>query len=377
MKKLGWYSNALLMGSMMITGCENPPSSIYVGNTAIDVNLPSSSSAHNAVCDPFDSTEVGLPENKIWGRIYSWDPWWNPETNSSSSTPRAGPKNVAGYISEGVMLDVELYLNQLNVPTRPFDQGFSTQDALILKTPRGDTLYEYFALQMEANIKIGSSDTAGYYQFALITDDGSVMQMDDNGVFRNIVNNDGNHPTKMACASEAVYFDSNTRLPVKINYYQGPRYHIAMMLMWRKVVDASAASLVESQCGKSGNSFFFNSNVSPPVPSANYTGLIGRGWKVLSTDNFLLPAEHSDPTPCTQSCFSDNYQAPNWNTFVLSKQNVDTASIKVFVGGSQLSSSEFIYDPTLNAVFVPGFRSGDVKIDFCVIPVGGGGGIGV
>lgn len=382
LNKLGWLSNSLILGSAFMAACENPPSSLYVGNTSIDIekaNYATSSRERNAVCDPFGSAEVGQRVNGVWGRIFYWDPWWDPVTQTACTTKRTGPGNVAGYISEGVMIDVELFLNQLNVPTRPFDQGFSTQDAMILKTPRGDTMYEYFALQMESVLKLGNRDTPGYYQFAMIADDGSVMQMDDHGVFRTVVNNDGTHPTKMACANEAVYFDANTRLPVKINYYQGPRYHIAMMLMWRKVADASAASLVESQCGKSGNSYFFNSNVSPPAPSSNYAGLINRGWKVLSADNYLLPPGHNDTNPCTQTCFADHYEYPIWNTFVLSKQNVDPASIKVSVDGIEQA---FVFDPTLNAVFIPSYtpNSGNVKIDFCVIPVGtdgGGGAVGV
>ena len=389
MNKLGWIYGSMIAGAFTLAGCNDPPSAVQVGNTYIGVQAQASSTP--TVCDPFGSPEIGQPVNGVHGKAFYWAPWWDPvtstacETNDPGTVARVGPNNVAGYIAQGAPIDVDLFLNQLNVPTRPFDMGFQTQDGLILQTPKGNTMYEYFALQMESTIKIGSRDSAGYYQFAILADDGAVMQMDDHGTFRTVVNNDGTHASKFRCANEAVYFDSSTRLPVKINYYQGPRYHIAMMLMWRKVADASAASLVETECSSSGgNTYYFNPNVSPSAPTAKYTAMIGRGWKVLSPDNYLLPAAQVGSNPCTQTCFTDSYQNPSWNTFTLSKQNVDPASIKVSLSGANFTS--FTFDPVTNTVNVWGFfpGSGDIKIDFCVTPVGndtpatvGGGAVGV
>jgi len=363
--------HGLILGSAMIAGCENPPAGIQVSNTYVGIqNLsrPTSVTSTNAVCDPFGTSQVSDQVSGLWGKVFYWDPWWDPVTQTACTTARQGPNYIQGYIDQGTMMDVELFLNQLNVPTRPFNQGFVTQDGTQLLTPKGDTLYEYFALQLETVLKLSYSDSPGYYQFGILADDGAVLYIDEqnNGNFAKIVDDDGTHPTRMGCAPRAIYFDQNTRIPARINYYQGPRYHIASMLMWRKV-DSATASLSEVQCGQEGNSMYFDSTVTPSKAQPAYLAMLSRGWHVLNPSNYLLP-DGLDKNPCTQSCFTDSFQQPSWNTFVLSKDNPDPQSVKVKVNGVLVQG---IYDSTLNAVYVPSYQpgQGNVEIGFCVLPV--------
>ena len=90
---------------------------------------------------------------------------------------------------------------------------------------------------------------------------------------------------------------TGARLPIAVDYYQGPRFHIALMVLWRKLPDANASSLADSACGLSGNDRFFNSNQSPSVPSQTYLDLLSRGWSVVAPQNFLLPL-NSPMNPC-------------------------------------------------------------------------------
>lgn len=69
------------------------------------------------------------------------------------------------------------------------------------------------------------SDPEGDYQIALLADDGAVLQASDTGAgFTTLIDNDGTHPTKMACASRTVHMSRDSRIPIKLDYYQGPRY---------------------------------------------------------------------------------------------------------------------------------------------------------
>src|SRR5690606_23109728 len=86
--------------------------------------------------------------------------------------------------------------------------------------------------------------------------------------------------------------------PAKIEYYQGPRYHIALMVLWREWPENDPGFVAnDPQCGTSGNDRFFNYNVVPSAPKANFNDLLSRGWKVLGAENYALPRAVSQ-NPC-------------------------------------------------------------------------------
>jgi hypothetical protein len=97
----------------------------------------------------------------------------------------------------------------------------------------------------------------------------------------------------MGCATRAV--DLSQPLKLKVDYYQGPRYHIAMMLLARPW----NGSHQDVACGQSGNAKFFDSTVDPPAPTAFYQGLASRGWQVLQPTSYRLPAVVQS-NPCHQ-----------------------------------------------------------------------------
>lgn len=194
----------------------------------------------------------------------------------------------------GLSTNIVLYFNQIFVPTRPFDRGFTTQSGHTLQTVEGNTLYEYFAIRHEGRLQLGSKPE-GLYQFAILSDDGSVLSMDFGSGFQTIVNNDGNHPTRFGCATASVQMQSADQIPFILDYYQGPRYHIALILMWRPW----SISAADPFCGVQGNSFYFNSTTNPPTPSANYNALLSRGWEPLQPENYLLPAA-GQTNPCNE-----------------------------------------------------------------------------
>lgn len=276
-------ATASLSALLAQTACELPQT-VQAGNTLAEVEeVP----RPNAVCNSFGANDPSLGSN--YGLIANL--WYVPQGGSSLNT-------VAAFQQSGTKLDATLYLNQLNVPTRAFDRGFQTQNGTILQTPEGNTLYEYFSIRAESVIKLSNHETPGRYQFAVLADDGAVMYVNDTGNgFRSIVNNDGTHATKLACAGEGIDLTYDSRLPIAVDYYQGPRFHIALMVLWRKLPDANASSLTDSACGLSGNDRFFDSSQSPSVPSQTYLDLLSRGWSVVAPQNYLLPL-NSPMNPC-------------------------------------------------------------------------------
>lgn len=101
-------------------------------------------------------------------------------------------------------------LNQLDITSRDFQEGF----------PGVDNLIEWFALNINFKLNV---ETAGDHTFALTSDDGSILNID--GV--DVVLNDGQHG---AIRKEATVNLSAGSHAVNIRYFQGPRFSIALEL---------------------------------------------------------------------------------------------------------------------------------------------------
>jgi hypothetical protein len=259
------------------------------------------------VCNPMDEVDESIRASGhgVRGMLYYLEP----------SQPRY--TSVDDYFTYGTFAqaisrvtneptEISLYFNQIYIPTRPFDRGFTTEAGQTLMTPQGDTLYEYFAVRHEGRLQLGSK-TPGLYQMAILSDDGAKLHMDFGGGYQNVVNNDGQHPTRMGCAVMPVQLGADDKIPFVLDYNQGPRFHISLILMWRPWPDSPSspgtpATLAEAQdafCGVQGNSFYFDSTQNPPTPSANYNALLSRGWEVVENENYLLP-EENEVNPCNE-----------------------------------------------------------------------------
>jgi hypothetical protein len=240
------------------------------------------------VCAPFDPAETGSsPGSGLSGKIRYLEGGPYPST-------------VDAILEKGKDAGVKLVLNSINVPTTAFTRGFAeSATSTPLKKADGSTLVEWFGIDVRSDLILSDSDAEGYYQFALLSDDGSVLTIDteqaNGGTV--LVNNDGSHPTKMGCSTSAVFLKKNETRSIRLKYYQGPKNQIALMLLWRKVGAANTA--LDASCGLGGTQYFFNSTVFPSVPKAPYNDLLARGWKVVSGKNFVLPADIIS-NPCNQ-----------------------------------------------------------------------------
>ncbi len=194
-------------------------------------------------------------------------------------------------------------LMTLNVPTRDFTEGFPNANGQLL-TFNGSVLLEWFALFMESEIQLGPQDAPGSYQLALLADDGAVLSIKapGNDSFVQFINDDGTHPTTMACATTPLVLNSYDTVPMQLEYYQGPRYQIALQLLWRPW--PTSGSAVDPLCGTSGNYQFFDPDNIPSTPEQNYLNLESRGWKPLTSSNYVIPNGGSNP--CNTTGFNNN-----------------------------------------------------------------------
>ncbi|MBY0470182.1 hypothetical protein K2X30_03370 [bacterium] len=213
---------------------------------------------------------------------------------------------VSDYINNGADLGVDIFFNQVNVQPTYFTQGFPSEAGPAFRTPNGNILMEWFGIRYRSTLRLANK-APGRYQIATLSDDGSVLYIAPNGVNGNsvkLVDNDGQHATRMACSSDVITMDANTRIPIQLDYFQGPRYRLTSMMLWRHIPDnvdlnANPSALNDPACGVAGIDTFFvtNTNGTPSTPTQYYQNILSRGWEVIPEENFVLP--NTDPAnPC-------------------------------------------------------------------------------
>jgi hypothetical protein len=107
----------------------------------------------------------------------------------------------------------KICLAQLDIKVRKFSEGF----------PGVANLFEWFSLDMNFIVKVPQD---GLYEFKLIADDGANLYIAD----QKIIDNDGVHPVLEKTGSvELKAGDVNFH----VSYFQGPRFDIALELMWK------------------------------------------------------------------------------------------------------------------------------------------------
>lgn len=184
-------------------------------------------------------------------------------------------------------VDGQLYLTKLDVPTRQFELGFPRLDGELVQTEDGEDLVEFFAINFRTSLKLGEVEESGWYEFAFLSDDGVRFTLEESGEV--IADNPDITSTKMVCSNRAIYLEKGDSLPVEIDYFQGPRLHIALMMMWRPVDDEVAGQ--DPLCGQRGTNKFHDYNQIPSEPQQAYYDLLDRGWEVVPDYVFRIPRD--------------------------------------------------------------------------------------
>ncbi|NQU32029.1 MAG: beta-glucosidase [Bacteroidetes bacterium] len=105
-----------------------------------------------------------------------------------------------------------IYATELNIPNHDFSSGF----------PGVSELLEWFGIEYTGDIFVKK---AGNYNFRLLSDDGAKLFINDSLV----INNDGIHAATSGYGS--IFLDE-AKHRIKVQYFQGPRYHIALQLFY-------------------------------------------------------------------------------------------------------------------------------------------------
>lgn len=289
----------VLASSTMLISCEQlsslntptPPDSTTNAPAAevVDTNGdPSLRMSRQAILDMFsDASCDGL--SGVTGQVSSQ---YNRGLRGVITVPTAAASvntSTYGHLDNflgagGRSLSNKLYFSEVNVPTRAFSKGFPRLDGGLIKDDANQTLVEYFRIDLDGFIELPAGQPEGDYEFAMLADDGAELHLGSGGF--TYASAPSHQETKMICGTTTVHMRPGETLPMKLSYFQGPRYHIALVLLWRP-----ASSTAESLCGKYGNSYWFNSNVTPSAPTANYRALESRAWNVVPRTAFRLPDE--------------------------------------------------------------------------------------
>ncbi len=227
------------------------------------------------------------------------------KNGNSFALSSANVGNVGTLIDIGIRHESYVLMPQINVPTMRFTSGFRVDENNVLKDMDGQTLIEGFALDLKGYLKLPSGFAEGYYQLGTISDDGSVLEVSTagNANFDLVVNNDHWHSPTLKCSEKAVYLSANSKLPIHLRYFQGPRTAIAMTMVMRKVASESDFVKDTTNCGfadggthsviGAGARFFgaFEGGDSyvPDYANGVYGYMIRTGWSAIPKTAFALP----------------------------------------------------------------------------------------
>lgn len=103
-----------------------------------------------------------------------------------------------------------IYTSALDVPPQDFQQGF----------PGVTKRFEWFAIDYTGRFWI---DQPGAYTFALVSDDGSKLYIDD----QLVIDNDGLHPPQ---GKQAGIELAGGIHGLRVSYFQGPKFQVALQL---------------------------------------------------------------------------------------------------------------------------------------------------
>lgn len=274
-----------------------------ISNVEVELGYVNIRSSEDYVCEPFDSSATSISGSSgLKGKLAYYD------VKTEADVTAARALSVKQYWDESnshiIRPSQNLYFNQINVIPMKFDSGFTAANGSVLKKLDSQTLVEWFGIKYETLLTLKADQAEGYYKLASISDDGVIVEANIENKWVEIINNDGTHSPRFMCQfqqgqNQALYLSRNSKIPLRIYYHQGPKVHIANMLLMKHLGTQIPSTSVVG-CENDNNTKLFSDPVSgPTVPSQTYIDLLNAGWGVIAKENFLLPNEEINP--CTQN----------------------------------------------------------------------------
>lgn len=196
----------------------------------IESNYPVVSNPPNTVCNPLnpEDTCVGVtPEMGLQGQLY----YMTSAQHESLFNDDLRNAMIDDYRDFGILVPADIIMTAINVTPRSWESGFFLSSGEQVKKADGDELFEWFHLDLSGFIELPE----GAYQFATLSDDGMRVTLNDEV----IINHDGAHAPAYRCAQAPTIFVGGEKKRIRVEYFQGPRTQIAMVLLARPLTDAS------------------------------------------------------------------------------------------------------------------------------------------
>ena len=157
------------------------------------------------------------------------------------------------YFSNPQWITQQVLFQSLDVPDQYFTQGFPSGTGTGVLS-----VDSYFAMDVTGVFHLAPGDTAGYYQFAVIADDGAQLLVNsgDSSSGQMLVDdekpasyNNGTclaqtQASRMSCTSvwgdqtagsvQTVYLTPGQVIPLEVKYWQGPGQALSLIVMYDK-----------------------------------------------------------------------------------------------------------------------------------------------
>lgn len=182
-------------------------------------------------------------------------------------------------LEKGFMTNAYILMEDVSIPSTSFSEGFKISENSYLTDRTGKKLVEAFALDLRGKLQLPKYRNAGIYEIAVLSDDGSILDLDlDGRGYKTIVNNDGYHSPRMKCSNQFFSLDHKSQIPLRLRYYQGPRTRLALTIVMRQVDNYSyqVPGSTDSMCDRDIGT------------NANFE-LASRGWFVPDKDFYAFP----------------------------------------------------------------------------------------
>lgn len=239
------------------------------------------------VCDPFSTGSQ--QDHGLKGKIN----YWNGDSKYEDAKYTLDFYKIGNTGTETASSD--LYLNQLNITSREFNQGFPTSNG-VLKNNKGENLIEFFGLELESKLMLpkGELTIEKEYRIAFVSDDGVRMQIQNpSGSWSTLLESPTTDPNRVTCSKQTLKFNASTSegIPLKINFFQGPKNHLGLIMLWKEIDKNNPQSFNDPYCLDEPKVFGVNelfdtaNGGSKALPA--YTDFLARGWKVIPVDNFF------------------------------------------------------------------------------------------
>ena len=209
------------------------------------------------ICNPFggpgadDDAPADPSRAGLIGHLFEGQDNWN---------------DIDRYIDSGYRHPEAIYFSNFNVPKRSFSEGF-IMGTEPLRDRDGDQLIEWFGIQVKGYTVLPPSKPAGAYHIATLSDDG-VRVLIDGEV---IINNPNTHAVTLDCSSSVLNFQPGDEKGFELQYFQGPRHHIALMVFVKRIDNPGSFSTSNCAAGNTPED------------------LLTAGYEVMSPAWFTLP----------------------------------------------------------------------------------------